>query len=98
MCYERIIWVCRPPEQHPHGYKSYKDFIRWKRLEAPKPYFDEDGYYTAPLFWLITRRVIPGLVPAPTVGIKPMPMHEHVSILKILLGIRTDAFDNLSNI
>lgn len=61
MCYERWSYG-RPPKQHARGYKTYHDFINWKRLEAPKPYFDEDGYYTAPFWWLCRRRVIPGLI------------------------------------
>lgn len=88
----------RPPEANPRGVKTYLDLIRWKRLEAPKPYVDKEGYFEAPWLWLCTRRVVPGLVPAPTCGIKPLPMHEHINTLKLLLGIKTDAVDSISAI
>lgn len=94
MCYERVFWVCHPPMQHPRGYKSYKDFISWRRLEAPKPYFDEDGYYTAPWLWLCTRRIYPGLVNVPQ-PINPLPLHAHIERLALLTTIRYPSFDEL---
>ncbi len=63
MCYVR--WIpCRPPVAHPQGCKTYLDFINWKRIEAPKP-FMKDGFFDAPLLWLMTRKIRCGLVPIP---------------------------------
>lgn len=88
MCYDRIFWVCRPPMQHPNGYKSHLDFFPWKRLTAPKPYFDEDGFYHAPWMWLCVRRVYPSTMAIPE-PIKPLPLHGHIAALKLIIEART---------
>lgn len=54
-------WPWSPARIPRDGVKKY--YWNWKCLEAPKPYFDSEGYY----YWRpwVVRKIIPGLVKMP---------------------------------
>lgn len=82
---EEWRWGYYPTRVPRGGIKKY--FWNWKCLEAPKPYFDNEGYY----YWrdYFIRKIIPGLMPVPK-PIKTMgEYHNLVDSLKTLLENRS---------